>query len=60
MENHDEGIRFGIDDNGDVADTGLFEEGKPDFNGNVVVPLSGDTYNVVLNGNDFNLYVKFD
>lgn len=60
MENHDEGIRFGIDDNGDMSDTGLFEEGKPDFNGNVVVPLSGDTYNVILNGNDFNLYVKFD
>ena len=57
MENHDEGIRFGIDNNGDVSETGLFEEGKADFNGNVVVPLSGETYNVVLNGNDFNLYV---
>ena len=59
MENHGEGIRFGVNDDGEVAETGLFEEGKPDFNGNVVVPLSGDTYNLVLNGNDINLYVEF-
>ena len=59
MANHDSGVRFGVDGDGGLAETGLFEEGKADFNGNVVVPLSGDTYNVVLNGNSDNLYLFF-